>query len=61
MRYRQPLELALRLAAVQQRHELAAGEVVGHALVLEHADRDRVRVGLERILGRRLGLHRRGP
>ena len=49
---RQPLELALGLAAVEQRLERAAGQIVGYALVLEHADDDRVGAGFGGTLGR---------
>ena len=35
----------------------AAGQVVGHALAIEHADDHGVRAGGERTVGRRLGVH----
>ena len=58
---RQPLELALGLAAVEHRLERAAGQIVGYALVLEHADHDRVGARFGGILGGGLHFHREDP
>ena len=47
---REPLELALRLARLEQRPERASGQIVGDVLALEHSHHDRVRAGVERTL-----------
>ncbi len=47
------------LAGVQQRRELATGEIVGDALVLDHPDRHRVGIGVRGAGRRGFDSHRR--